>query len=96
MSGCHLSGTGTCIRMAHWEGTYMDPLAGGCNVLGFYVTWGSCISQRSDSFWQLVACYHVNVLKAHMFHNCCVQIPSHALPIQYNIVTLSVSGVMRV
>jgi len=43
MSGWHPSGAGTCIRMAHWKGSYVDPLAGSWNVLGFYMTWDSCI-----------------------------------------------------
>jgi hypothetical protein len=42
-SGWHPSGAGTYIRMAHWKGSYVDPLAGGWSVLGFYMTWGSCI-----------------------------------------------------
>jgi len=51
----------------------MDPLAGGWNVLGFYMTWGSCIIQQSDSCWQLVPHYHVSIWKAHVvFRNCYV------------------------
>jgi len=39
-------GAGTCIRMAHWRGSNVDPLAGSWNILGFYTTWGGCILQQ--------------------------------------------------
>lgn len=47
-----LQGLEHSMRMAHRKGSYVDPLAGGWNILGLYMTWGGCFLQQSDSCWQ--------------------------------------------